>query len=142
MATKKNVKEEIKETIEKVEKTTAETAKKATKAAVDTTKKVEKAAVDTTKKATKAVAETAAKTAETVKKAPAVKKAVAAKKTAPKAAETEVFVQYQGKEVSLTELVNRVKAACDVKGDLKLYVKPEDGACYYVAGDVTGKVEF
>lgn len=130
MATKKNVKEEIKETIEKVEKTTAETAKKATEAAADTAKK-----------ATKAVAETAAKTAETVKKAPAVKK-TAAKKPAAKAAETEVFVQYQGKEVALTELVNRVKAACDVKGDLKLYVKPEDGACYYVAGDVTGKVEF
>ena len=141
MATKKNVKEEIKETIEKVEKTTAETAKKATEAAADTAKKVEKAAVDTTKKATKAVAETAAKTAETVKKAPAVKK-TAAKKPAAKAAETEVFVQYQGKEVALTELVNRVKAACEVKGDLKLYVKPEDGACYYVAGDVTGKVEF
>ena len=129
MATKKVVKEEIKETIEKVEKNAQETAKK-----------VEKAAEATDKKAT-----TAAKA--TVKKATATaKKATTTAEKAVKAVVPEVFVQFQGKEVSVAELIEKAKEAykAENKGTihgLKLYVKPEDNACYYVVGDVTGKIE-
>ena len=122
MAAKKVVKEEIKETIEKVEKNAAETAKK-----------VEKAAEATAKKATA--------TAKTT-----VKKATATAEKAVKAVVPEVFVQFQGKEVSVTELTLKAKEAykAENKGaihGMKLYVKPEDNACYYVVGDVTGKIE-
>ena len=129
MATKKVVKEEIKETIEKVEKNVEATAKKATKAAATTAKKVEKAAETTAKKA-----------------ATTTKKAAATAEKVVKAVVPEVYVQFQGREVAVSELVEKAKAAykAENKGvirGLKLYVKPEDNACYYVVGDVTGKVE-
>ena len=129
MATKKVVKEEIKETIEKVEKTAEATAKK-----------VEKAAETTAKKATTAAKATAKKATTTAKKA------TATAEKAVKAVTPEVFVQFQGKEVPVAELVEKAKAAYKeehkgvVRG-LKLYVKPEDNACYSVVGDVTGKIE-
>ena len=111
--------------IEKVEKAAADTTKKATKTVAATAKKVEKAAADTTKKATKTVASTTKKAAAAVK-----------------AVETEVYVQFQGREVALADLIDRARKAAGAKGAMKLYVKPEDGACYYVDGDNTGKIEF
>lgn len=118
----------------------------------DTTKKLEtKAAVlvDTPEE-TKA-AET--KTAE--KKAPAKKAAVkkpAAKKAPAKKAEvkTEIFLQFAGKEYTEKEIFQKVKEIWtkvlknkvgDMK-DVKIYLKPEESAAYYVVnGDTTGKVD-
>ena len=137
---------EVKETAKpavKAEKATA----KAIETKKDTTKKLEtKAAVlvDTPEE-TKA-AET--KTAE--KKAPAKKAAV--KKPAAKKAEvkTEIFLQFADKEYTEKEIFQKVKEIWtkvlknkvgDMK-DVKIYLKPEESAAYYVVnGDTTGKVD-
>ena len=142
---------EVKETAKpavKAEKATA----KAIETKKDTTKKLEtKAAVlvDTPEE-TKA-AET--KTAE--KKAPAKKAAAkkpAAKKAPAKKAEvkTEIFLQFAGKEYTEKEIFQKVKEIWtkvlknkvgDMK-DVKIYLKPEESAAYYVVnGDTTGKVD-
>ena len=106
----------------KVEKTTAAVAAKAEKAAAAAAAKAEKAA------AAKAKAE----------KAPVVRKR-------SKKAEVKLYVQYQGRETSQEELVEAVKAAWTGEEieRLELYVKPEDGAVYYVInGAHSGKVDF
>lgn len=133
-------------------KTVKAESAKAIETKKDTTKKLEtKAAVlvDTPEE-TKA-AET--KTAE--KKAPAKKAAVkkpAAKKAPAKKAEvkTEIFLQFAGKEYTEKEIFQKVKEIWtkvlknkvgDMK-DVKIYLKPEESAAYYVVnGDTTGKVD-
>lgn len=106
-------------------------------------------------------AETVTETAEAAEKAPAKKSA--AKKTAAKTAtkktttrttakkaapaNTEVYVQFWGKEVYAKDVVENVKKIwteemgkkeSDLK-DLKVYIKPEDnGAHYVINGDITG----
>ena len=84
------------------------------------------------------------------------KKSTAAKKTADKKTagrpkksseyKKELFVQFNGNQIDEAEIIKRVEA--DLKeqnvsiSDLKLYLKPEDNACYYVAnGKVAGKVD-
>ena len=100
---------------------------------------------------------------ETMETTP-VKKAAAAKKTAKKTAEkkqtvrktaakkaapvnTEVYVQFWGKEVYAKDVVESIKKIwTDEMGkkeselkDLKVYIKPEDnGAHYVINGDITG----
>ena len=64
------------------------------------------------------------------------------RKTAPK---VTLYVQYQGRQVSQEEAIEAVKAAWtgDPIKTLELYVKPEDGAIYYVVnGDESGKLSF
>ena len=84
------------------------------------------------------------------KKKPAQKKSAATKKPAEKAAQKApketVVVQFAGKEFDVEEIKAKVKA--DYKGKVKgkvnildIYVKPEDGAAYYVVNDISGKVE-
>ena len=105
--------------------------------------KVEKKTAKATKaKATKAKAEKEEK--EEAEKKPA------AKRTRKKAVKTTFVVQSGDKEVSMEEAIERVKEAWVATGneatDLKeiaVYVKPEEGAIYYVAnGEVTGRVDF
>jgi hypothetical protein len=84
--------------------------------------------------------ETTAKTTEAAPKT--------TKKTEVK---TEIIFQFGGIECSQKELMQKVKDVwtkklknkiSDMK-DLKIYVKPEEMAAYYVInGDVTGKIEF
>ena len=99
----------------------------------------------TTARKTAAAKKTAEKPAE--KKA-AVKK-TAVKRTAAKTASvnTEVYVQFWGKEVYAKDVVESVKKIwTDEMGkkeselkDLKVYIKPEDnGAHYVINGDITG----
>lgn len=117
-------------------KTTAEPAKKAEPVKAAETKKP----VETEKK------EEPMKKEETVKKT-TVKKAAAPRKTAVKKAEkkaapanTEVYVQFLGKEVYAKDLVENIKKIwTDEMGkkeediqDLKVYIKPEDNGAYYV----------
>ncbi len=69
-------------------------------------------------------------------------KAVKQKKTAKKEKEEvkpEVFVQYQGSEMQVADVVGRVKEAFVASGHrvstiktLQIYVKPEEAAAYYV----------
>lgn len=93
--------------------------------------------------------------AETAKKKPgrkpAAKKTTASTKTTRKTAakktfKKELFFQFDGKQVDEETLVARITE--DVKSqnveikDLKMYLKPEDNACYYVAnGNLAGKVD-
>lgn len=81
---------------------------------------------------------------------PEKKKSAATKKPAEKAAQKTpketVVVQFAGKEFDVEEIKAKVKA--DYKGKVKgkvnildIYVKPEDGAAYYVVNDISGKVE-
>ena len=120
----------------KAEKAAAAAAAKAEKAAAAAAAKAEKAAAAAAAKAEKAAAAAAAK----AEKAPAVRKRAAAKKT-----EVKLYVQYQGKQISQEEAVEAVKAAWNGEAiqTLELYVKPEDGAIYYVVnGTESGKVAF
>ena len=79
----------------------------------------------------------------------AAKQKSAAVKTAVKEPEAEVVLQYAGKEVSPKALIakaiekhNAVEGNAPVK-KIALYMKPEEGAAYYVINDkFTGKVEF
>lgn len=128
---------------ETVKKTADETVTKAKKTADETVTKAKKTADETIKKAKAAVRKSPVR--KTVaKKAAAVKKAVLPKVT------SEVVLQYYGRELSLSELVARAKAIyledgthkeADLK-DIRVYVKPEDNAAYYVInGDATGSFE-
>ena len=127
---------------------------------------VKKATAKTTetaevKEAAKTVAEATAEEIKapaekkTVKKAaekkPAEKKPAAKTVKAAKAeTNTEVYIQYWGKEVYAKEVVENIKKlwtgemgkkAEDLK-DLKVYIKPEDnGAHYVINGEITGFVE-
>lgn len=76
--------------------------------------------------------------AEKVSAAKPVVKAPARKRTA--APKVTVYVQHQGREISVEETVAAVKA--DWTGEtiktLELYVKPEDNAAYYVVNGAEG----
>ena len=152
----------------KAETATVKAEKKETAAAKaietkkDTTKKLEtKAAVlvdtpevqaeevkETVKKAAKKVA---AKAEDTAEKAVKTVKKAAAKKTTKKAdLKTEFFLQFSGKEYTEKEILKKVKDVWtkDLKNkvgdmkDVKIYLKPEESAAYYVVnGDTTGKID-
>lgn len=74
-------------------------------------------------------------------------KKAAAKKTEPK---TEMFLQFAGKEYTEKEIFDKIKHVWskvlknkvgDMK-DVKIYLKPEEFAAYYVInGDTTGKID-
>ena len=94
---------------------------------------------------------TTVKKAEEVKKEVAPKKTVAKKETVKKETKTAVtvYVQYAGQESSADDVVSKIKAAYEAEGHkasaikgLKVYVKPEENAAYYVINDTTaGKVD-
>ncbi len=142
--TKTAAKTTTKAAVEATAKKADETVKVVAKKADEVVKEAAKKADTTVKEATKAVKETAKKADETVK---AVKTTAA--KAVKKEAEEVVFLQYLGKEIDTKDLSERVKAlwaeehkAADMKS-LKLYLKPEENAAYYVVNDdFTGKIEF
>lgn len=121
--------------------TPAKTPEVKTPVAVEVAKAPESkpAAVKETKTAAKAPKAKASAAKKTVKK-PAAKKA-------PKAAAastTKVFVEYQGRQMDMDAILEAVKAATGKKRfkSLEVYVKPEDGAAYYVVnGKDSGKAE-
>lgn len=68
-------------------------------------------------------------------------KNTAAKKTTTKAEmQANLFIQYQGSELSYADLIERAKADAGVKApkSVNLYVKPEDNMVYYVVDDKDG----
>lgn len=137
----------VKKTVTKAAKSAVET--KEVKAEETKTVKAETAKVEVKAEEAKAAKTTAkaaeAKTTETAKKAPAKKttarKTPAKRTTTKKAAVVteEVYLQYAGKEFSSADLTAKVKEiwkemgkkAADLK-DIKVYVKPEENAAYYV----------
>jgi len=131
----------------------AATAAKELKATAENTTAAAKTAVKETKvKAEKAVKATKAKAAKAVKETKAkAEKAVSAAKEKAAEVNATVYVEYQGRQVCLNDMVSAVMHDWGASGqkpaalkDLKLYIKPEDSAVYYVAnGDtVHGKVNF
>ena len=60
----------------------------------------------------------------------------------------EIYVQYQDWERSVGEIVEDAKAAFRQEKkrayitSMKLYIKPEEHAAYYVINDKTGKLEY
>ena len=85
------------------------------------------------------------------KKKTAAKKTAAKKSTAKKAElKTEMFLQFAGKEYTEKEILQKVKEIWtknlkrkvgEMK-DVKIYLKPEESAAYYVVnGDTTGRVD-
>lgn len=97
------------------------------------------ATVAKVEKAAAAKVEKAAKKVEKVTK----KRTAAPKKAA--APQVKLYVQYMGKQISQEEAVEAVKSAWTGEPihTLELYVKPEDGAVYYVVnGGESGKLEF
>ena len=112
----------------KAEKAAAAAKAKAEKAAAAAAAKAEKAAAAAKAKAEKAAAAAKAK----AEKAPGRKRAAGGRKAA--APEVKLYVQYQGKQLSQEEAVEAVKAAWagEAIQRVELYVKPEDGAIYYV----------
>ncbi|MDO5362151.1 MAG: DUF6465 family protein [Eubacteriales bacterium] len=120
---------------------------------------VTKRAAKKTEAAAKAVKSASVKAAETVEavkaepvkettKKPAVRRTT--KKAAEKTVNTEVFVQFNGKEVYAKDVVETVKKLwteemgkkAEELNDLKVYIKPEENRAYYVInGDVTGCIE-
>ncbi len=111
-------------------------------------------AIGTKKDTTKAGVLVEEKPAKAEKKS-AVKKAAekkpAAKKPSAKAeVKTEMFLQFDGKEFTEKEIFQKVKEVWtkvlknkvgDMK-DVKIYLKPEESAAYYVINDDTsGKIE-
>ena len=93
------------------------------------------------KETKKAPAKAAPKTVKTK----ATAKTAKTTKTAAKATSTvKVFVEYQGKQMDMDAILEAVKAAAGVKSvkTLEVYVKPEDGAAYYVVnGKDSGKAD-
>lgn len=105
--------------------------------AVETAPAVEAPAEETPKEKTAkkpAAKKTATKKAD--EKKPAEKKP-STRKTAPK---TNLFIQYQGAEVSYADLVEKAKAdaGVDAPKNINLYVKPEDNMVYYVIDEKVG----
>ena len=120
-----------------VEETVAETPVEVAPVEAAPVKEAPKKKSSTKSAAKKAEAKkpAAKKTTEkkTAEKKTAPKKA-AEKKTAPK---TNLFIQYQGVELSYADLIERVKADSEIDSpkSVNLYVKPEENMVYYVVNE-------
>lgn len=83
-------------------------------------------------------------------KKPAAKKTAAKKTSAKKDIKVKAIVEYYGKQVEEKEIIASVKKAWSKSGrkvgeikSIDLYIKPEEGAVYYVINGVdTGAVAF
>ena len=136
--------EEAKEAVKTVAKAVeakAEEVKAEAKAAEKAEEKVEKAEAPA-----KEVKET--KEAKTAKK-PGRKPAKEAKAAKKAAAEPKVYVQFGADESSVEAIVEKIKSDYVEQGhrvssikDLRVYLKPEDDAAYYVINEkVAGRVD-
>lgn len=129
-------------TAKKAEPNTS-TVKTSVKEAPAKTAAVKEAVKETETTAAKTVKETEKPAAKKVsEKKPAAKKTTAKKAAEKKEVNTEVYVQFAGKELCTKDAVEKVKAAWTEAGnkeedlkDIKLYIKPEDNGVYYVIND-------
>ena len=106
-------------------------------------------AIETKKDTTKAI-ETRAAVLQEAEPVAEEKKPRARKASAKTAAKCELYLQFAGKEYSEKELMKKVKdvwtkelkhKVSELK-DVKLYLKPEESAAYYVINkDTTGRIE-
>ncbi len=110
-----------------------ETAGKAAKKAAP--KKDSKKGSPAAKKADKA----GSKAKATAKAGP--KQPKAAKKPEAPAHMPNIELQYMGKAVTYSEIVEKARKASGAKGELNIYIKPEENRVYYVAGSEVGSFE-
>ena len=95
------------------------------------------------------VKETVKATVKTAAKKTAQKKTTRKTATKKEASSTEVFVEFYGQQSSVESVEERVKAAFVAQGhkagtikSLKIYLKPEEQAAYYVINDkFAGRVD-
>lgn len=134
------------ETANTVKDAVATTAAKKTEVVASPVKTEEK---KTAEVKTEPEKKTAAKKTTTRKKALAKKGAKRGPK--PAAERTiELHVQYGGREVAYTDLVNRIKEMWKEQGkretslkNLNIYVKPDEFKAYYVINEeITGEIDF
>lgn len=132
-------------------KKVAEEAKKATetvKATAEKKAEVVKATAEKKAEAVKATAEkTAKKATETAKKATTTAKKATAKKTTKKVVATKTAVlQFAGEEVKVDDVIAKAEQAFKAENkrkaihDIKVYLKPEERAAYYVV--TSGESEY
>lgn len=127
MEKKTQVKQEETKTIENKASTGV---KKATSAATEVKKPEVKAVVE----------EKAVEIKKPVAKKPAAKKTAAKKEVAKKEdMKPEVYIQFYGHEAKVEDVIERAKKQYESEGhkvsgikELQLYMKPEEGAVYYV----------
>ena len=131
----------MKKNLEELKQGTEQVMEDAKAEAAKVVEEVKAEVQPTVEKAVKATRKTAAKASEKVKKTAA--KAVGAE-VAP-----VVYVQYQGEEEKIEDLVAAAKASFAAEHartkvtDLKLYIKPEERAAYYVVNEkFAGRVDF
>ena len=75
-------------------------------------------------------------------KKPAPKKDIPQKETAKKTSEIHAELQYAGKAIPISEIVDRAKDACGNKADkLDIYIKPEESRVYFVSDGNVGSFE-
>lgn len=116
--------------VEDVQTKAKKTAKKATQAAKATAKK----ATEVVKKATKKAESATEKAADAAKKV--VKKATSAKDVSRTA-----VVEYAGNQYQVSDIIERCEAKYKSQSknkafkDIKVYIKPENNAAYYVVDD-------
>ena len=150
-----DTKKTVQDVKQEAEKAVAKVEQEAEKVAAEAKQEVKKAEAEVKKtvKTAKAKAPAKAKAAaQKAAKAPAKAKA-AVEKAAKKAVTGEtapvVYVQYQGDEEKVEDLVAAATAAFRAEHShtkvtgLKLYIKPEERAAYYVVNDkFAGRVDF
>ena len=159
-----NLKKEAAKAEQAVKKATEEVADKAAevkkeaetktaemkKEAEAKTAEVKKETKTKTKAAAKTTAQKAKKTVATAKKT--VTKAADKEKTAVAANMAEVkntdIVQFMGRDFTVEDIIARAKDAYKAENknkelkDIRVYIKPEDNAAYYVANDTyAGKID-
>lgn len=137
-----------------VEETKAEAAKAFEEAKAETAKvvaEVKEQVKPAVEKAKKRAGRAARAAKETAAKAPAKMKATVEKAAKKAAGETVavVYVQYQGNEERVEDLLAAAKDAFRAEHprtkvtDLRLYIKPEERAAYYVVNEkFAGRVDF
>ena len=139
---------DTKKTMQDVKKEMEKAAGKAVAEVKSETAKVVESAKPTVEKAKAGVKKGRKKAAKTVAKAKSGVKRAADKAVKGESAPV-VYVQYQGAEEKVEDLVAAAKAAFAAEHsrtkvvDLKLYIKPEERAAYYVVNEkFAGRVDF
>ena len=139
---------DTKKTMQDVKAEAEKAAEKAVAEVKDGAAKVVESAKPTVERAKAGVKRGRKKAVKTVEKAKTSVKRAADKATRGESAPV-VYVQYQGAEESVEDLVAAAKAAFAAEhsrtkvADLKLYIKPEERAAYYVVNEkFAGRVDF
>lgn len=133
---------QVKEAEPKTNEKASDVLQAAKNAAQDVKTAVKEAVEEKAAAKTETVKDTAAETKETAKPAREKKPSRAAKKAAKAAKEElkpEVFIQYQGNEAIVADVIEKAKnefvadghRASSIKS-LQVYLKPEEFAAYYV----------